>query len=298
LAAFDLKTGKILWQRWIDSDVMSSPVAVDKELYVTSFSGVVYKLKQEDGTLTSAMKSRATSAPVVVGNKVFMTRRSDDGKGEAQESVTGGDRDSLKEAYLGEQKNAHYLDGKVQDKSELKGSASKLDAGNGFAGGAPEAANPKAAWGNVGQSNVSSMQAFQGSRILNYRDNNFNCMGDEIICTDPETGKRKWGVKLEGDLKKEGGFLASPPAAAGGQLFLTTLKGEVLRIDPENGKITERYKVGSAVRFQPAVENGKIYVGTQNGKVVCIDAGDKKYTGWSCWGANAAHTGLAPKDEK
>ncbi len=39
LAAFDLKTGKILWQRWIDSDVMSAPVAVDKELYVTSFAG-------------------------------------------------------------------------------------------------------------------------------------------------------------------------------------------------------------------------------------------------------------------
>lgn len=73
LAAFDLKTGKILWQRWIDSDVMSAPVAVDKELYVASFGGVVYKLNQEDGTLLSAMRSRATSAPVVVGDKVFLT---------------------------------------------------------------------------------------------------------------------------------------------------------------------------------------------------------------------------------
>ena len=80
LAAFDLKTGKILWQRWIDSDVMTSPVAVDRELYVTSFAGVVYKLNQEDGTLLSAVQSRATSAPVVVGKKVFLTRRDDDGK--------------------------------------------------------------------------------------------------------------------------------------------------------------------------------------------------------------------------
>src|SRR6516225_6329557 len=58
LAAFDLKTGKILWQRWIDSDVMSAPVAVDKELYATSFSGVVYKFNQEDGQILSAMKGR------------------------------------------------------------------------------------------------------------------------------------------------------------------------------------------------------------------------------------------------
>ena len=298
LAAFDLKTGKILWQRWIDSDVMSAPVAVDKELYVTSFGGVVYKLDQEEGTVLSAVKSRATSAPVVVGDKVYLTRRDDDGKGDAGEAVTGGDRDSLKERVVGATKAAPYLDPKVQEKSALKDQAKGLDAGNGFAGGAPASANYAAAAGNIGQSNVSSMQAFQGSRILNYKDSNFNCMGDEIVSTDPATGKRRWGVKLDGDLKKEGGHLASPPAAAGGQLFLATLKGEVLRLDPDKGEVTARYAVDCPVRFQPAVEGGRIYVGTQTGKVVCIDAGDAKYTGWSCWGGNAAHTGLPAEKGK
>ncbi len=87
LAAFDLKTGKILWQRWIDSDVMLAPVAVDKELYVTSFAGTVYKLNQDDGTLLSAMRSRATSAPIVVADHIFLTRRADDGKGAVSETV-------------------------------------------------------------------------------------------------------------------------------------------------------------------------------------------------------------------
>ena len=105
LAAFDLKTGKILWQRWIDSDVMSAPVAVDKELYVTSFGGVVYKLNQEDGTVLSAVKSRATSAPVVVGDKVYLTRRADDGKGDVGEAVACDDRDSLKEVAVGAKKD-------------------------------------------------------------------------------------------------------------------------------------------------------------------------------------------------
>ena len=298
LAAFDLKTGKILWQRWIDSDVMSAPVAVDKELYVTSFAGIVYKLNQEDGTVLSAVKSRATSAPVVVGDKVYLTRRADNGKDDPREAVAGDDRD-LKEQVAGATKPAPYLNKDVQDRAKLKTSATSLDAGNGFAGGAPAAANPTAAYANVGQSNVSSMQAFQGSRILNYRDNNFNSMGDEVVCTDPATGKRRWAVKLAGDLEKEGGFLASPPAAAGGQLFLTTLKGEVLRLDPADGKVTARYAVDCPVRYQPAVEGGRIYVGTESGKVVCIDAGDAKYTGWPCWGGNAAHTGLATeKGEK
>jgi outer membrane protein assembly factor BamB len=62
--------------------------------------------------------------------------------------------------------------------------------------------------------------------------------------------------------------------------------------NPNDGKVTARYYIGCPVRHQPAVEGGKIYVGTENGKVVCIDAGDKKFTGWPCWGGNAAHTGL------
>ena len=42
-----------------------------------------------------------------------------------------------------------------------------------------------------------------------------------------------------------------------------------------------------------------VEVGTQNGKVLCIDTGDKTFTGWPCWGANPAHTGLpAGKGEK
>jgi outer membrane protein assembly factor BamB len=296
LAAFDLKSGKILWQRWIDSDVMSAPVAVDKELYVTSFSGVVYKFNQEDGAMLSAMKSRATSAPVVVGKDVFFTRRADDGKGKAAEAITGAGRSTLRPDWEGDPKVALYLDKEVQDRSKLKGASKDLDAGNGFPAGAPASANAGAGYANVGQSNVSSLQAFQGSRILNYRDFNFNCMGDECICTDPKTGKAKWTFKLEGDLKTEGGFLAAPPAAAGGQLFLATLNGEILQMDPAKGKVVQRHKVGSQVRFQPAIEGGKLYVSTQDGKVVCIDAGDKKFTGWPCWGGNAAHTGL--REEK
>jgi len=52
------------------------------------------------------------------------------------------------------------------------------------------------------------------------------------MSTDPKDGKLRWKVKLQGDLAKQGGHLAAPPAAAGGQLFLTTLDGRVLQVDP------------------------------------------------------------------
>jgi hypothetical protein len=62
-------------------------------------------------------------------------------------------------------------------------------------------------------------------------------------------------------------------------------------MDPDKGKVVKRYQVGCQVRSQPVIEGGRIYVGTQDGKLVCIDTGNKKFTGWSCWGGNAGHTG-------
>jgi outer membrane protein assembly factor BamB len=178
----------------------------------------------------------------------------------------------------------------------LKGKASKLDAANGFGGGvAPAAANAGAASSNIGQDNVSTLQAFQGSRLLHMDGRNFNCMGDELICTSAETGKTAWSVKLKGDLEKEGGFLGSPPASAGGQLFVATLKGEVLRIDPENGKTSETYAIGAPIRSQPAIDRGRLYLGTDDGQIVCVDTGNAAFTNWSTWGGNAAHTGVAKK---
>jgi outer membrane protein assembly factor BamB len=184
------------------------------------------------------------------------------------------------------------LDQKVQGASELVKQGMALDAANGFAGGAPASANAQAALGNIGQTNVSTLQAFQGSRVLAFGDRNFNCMGDEVFCTDPATGKTVWKFKLEGDLKKLGGFLAAPPVAAGDQVFLGTLRGEVLQIDPASGKVVKTYQTGSPIRCQPVVDGGKIYVGTQDGRLVCVDTGNQEFTGWSMWGGNAARTGI------
>lgn len=294
LCALDLKTGKILWQRWIESDVMSAPVAIDDELYITTFAGVVYKFRQKDGEILSARKSRATSAPVIVGQNIYLTRRADNGKGPAAECVAGLDRWGQAK-FNGAAKEAQYLDATVQRLSKQKAAGMQLDAANGFAGGAPAQANPHAAALNVGQDNVSTMQAFQGSRMLHYAGKNFNCMGDEIVSTDPTSGKQLWSKKIAGDLKEEGGALAAPPVLAGGHLFIATLGGEIWQMEPEKGEIKNKFKIGQATRFQPAIEGGRIYVGTQNGQVICINTGDAKLTGWPCWGANPAHTGVASK---
>jgi len=293
LACFDLKTGKILWQRWIDSDVMSAPVAVDNDLYVASFSGTLYRFRQADGVILSAKQARATSAPIVVGKDIFFTRRAEDSPAmKPEEAMVRGDRETSKVQSEAVRKAAPHLDARVQAGGQLSISGTVLDASNGFAAGAPVAANAGAATFNIGKGSVSTLQAHQGSRVLNVGNTNFSCIGDELFCTDAVSCKVAWSMKLEGDMAKEGGALAAPPAAAGGQIFLATLKGDVLQLEPGKKSITHRYPVGTALRFQPTIQDGRIYVGTQDGQVVCIDTGDKKLTGWSTWGGNSAHTGI------
>jgi outer membrane protein assembly factor BamB len=289
-----LKTGKILWQRWIDSDVMSAPIASGKELYATSFSGILYKFDQATGEILSATRSRATSAPVIVNGEVFLTQRSDDGRGPAVEQNRKLQSQNLAAInnFHANARRAEYIDPSVQEKTKLAAAGNQLDAGNGFAGGAPAAANPTAAKSNIGQMNVSTMQAFQGSRFTAVGNWAYNVRGDEILCTKGQDGSQIWSMKLEGDLKAEGGFLAAPPVAAGGQLFVATLKGEVLQLDPKTGKVNVRHKVGGPVRSQPVVEAGRIFVGTDDGKLVCINTGNPKFTGWPMWGKDAAHSSV------
>ena len=84
--------------------------------------------------MLSAVKSRATSAQVVVGDKVYLTRRADNGKGQAGEAVIHGPR-FIEEEAAGRAKDAPYLDEKVQERPISRQGGAGLDAGNGFAGG-------------------------------------------------------------------------------------------------------------------------------------------------------------------
>ena len=116
-------------------------------------------------------------------------------------------------------------------------------------------------------------------------------MGDEVVCTDDATGKKLWAMKLKGDLAKEGGFLAAPPASAGKGLIVGTLSKEVLEVEPGSGNVVKRWAVSGPIRSQPVVADGWIYVGTEDGQLVALDTQDPSLSGWTQWGGNAARTG-------
>jgi len=292
MIAIELRTGKILWQKRIDGDVMSAPVAVKEELYVSTFAGTLFKFKQKSGDVISAKSVRATSAPVIYKDQLFLSQRSDVSGEDVSEAIVNYDVQKINRTKVFMNKKAPYLDKSVQEKSRLKSISSDNDAGNGFAGGAPSSSGWMTANENIGQSNVSSLQAFQGSRTLYHSGFNYNTMGDELVCINVDSKKEQWKIKLKGDLKAEGGFMGTPPIIAGNKIVIASYNGEIQLFEPKTGKLSKKYKINDNIRYQPIAQNGWIYVTTTSGKLIAINTKDEKLTGWPMWGANAARTNL------
>jgi outer membrane protein assembly factor BamB len=290
LIAMDLHTGAIKWEKWIDGDVIMAPVANEGKLHVVSFPGTYFVLDQQTGEFESAERLRGTSAPVFSKNGMIISRRSDvEGSRDVSESImTYSSGRGWSEGYKRDQ--ADYLDSEVQSQSELKAKSTGDDAGNGFSGGAPASSGANYAMMNVGQSYVSSLQSYIGSRALNFGGNNFNTMGDTLVCTDELNGDVRWKRSIFGDLKKTGGFLGTPPILVGSNILIATYSGDILIIDSKTGDQVRKISTGENIRTQPVAMDGWIYIGTSNGKVIGIDTGDATITGWPMLGKNAAHT--------
>jgi outer membrane protein assembly factor BamB len=295
LAAFDLATGKPLWRRWLDADVMSSPVAVGEFVYVTTFNGTVMKLDQKTGDIRYAIAMRATSAPVVVRDKnresLHVTRRVEERPDETKEAIVRADLGDTRLTFRSHAKMAPYLDGNIQRNTQMAKIGQVDDSQNGF-GSTPSAANAGTAIGTVGVSSVSTMQRFQGSRVLLAGDFVFSTMGDEVIAVDSTTGETKWKYALAGDTKSAGGHLGTAPLIAGKEIVVATLAGNVVRLDARTGKVNATYKTNAPLRSQPAVMGGWIYLGTEDGRLIAIDTKDRALTGWPTWGGDNGRTAV------
>lgn len=295
IAAFELETGKPVWRRWLDGDVMSSPVAVDGFVYLTTFAGTVMKLDQKTGDIRYAIAMRATSAPVVVREggreSLHVTRRVEERPDETKEAIVRADLGATRLTFRAHPKLAPYLDGNVQRRSAYAKAAAIDDSENGF-GTVPAAANANVATGMVGVANVSTMQRFQGSRVLVVGGTVYSTMGDEVIAIDGETGETKWKHPLAGDIKNAGGHLGTAPLIAGNEIVVATLPGNVVRLDAKTGKLVSTYRTGAPLRSQPVVVDGWIYLGTEDGRMIAINTGDKKLTGWPTWGGDNGRTAV------
>jgi outer membrane protein assembly factor BamB len=286
-AAMDVKTGAMVWQRWLDGDVMTTPILHGEEIYVTTFSGTLYRLSKHDGKILKAANLQATSLPTIVGSKLYTTQRKIVG-GKVSEAIVELDRLSLKKLRTLAVHEAPYLDYAVQKSTKFAGECRAMDALNGFFE-MPEQSGWRKASKLIGLANVSSLQNFVGSTVVANAGKLYSNMGNRLVCLDIVTGAELWHRDIEGDLAAEGGHLATMPMILAKYLVSVTLDGKVLILDKQDGRLVKSYATETQVRNQPIVVAGSIYITSTDGKLSCIDTHNKQFDGWAMFLKNNAH---------
>ncbi len=131
----DTKSGEVRWRTWVDSDCLSTPVIVGPDVYIASLSGTLYQLSMEDGSVRSAHRAKATSAPLVIEDSIYITRRHEKTDGTPQEYLSFLRREDSNQYFASARMDAVYLRAAVQMKSELQDAAADFEQMNGFGGG-------------------------------------------------------------------------------------------------------------------------------------------------------------------
>ena len=269
IVGMNKKTGKISWQRWLDGDIISRAVPNDSVILVTTFPGTLYKMDSENGKIMASIKLGATSTPVVKGNLVYVPKRSDDSV-TVKESIAILDFESLGFIREFNTTNAPYLDYEIQKNTLLKKQADSLDMGNGFFI-TPQTSGWELASKNIGQSNVSSLQMFQGSQIKFIEDTLITLKGNILYSINRKSEEIIWTDTLKSDYLLKGGFAATPVEIHGNQVITLTTEGELRLYDIKNGILNHKINIGESVRSKPLVNENWIYIPTMKGKLICID---------------------------
>ena len=285
LLCAELRTGRHCWEQEITGDVITAPVVAGEHVYVSCFDGTSFCFRCGDGREVYRRMDGATSAPFVVGDDVFHSRRVMD-EGQVFETVHRADaregEDREADPFLAEQ--ADYLkDGRGVGMSGSR--LDSLDASVGF-GTAPSAAKLHDAAAHVGVKTVAGAWAWQGSRAAYSKGRVLQAQGKFVHSFGADDEKGAWRAEATGG---DGGQLFAPPSLGKENLYLVSADGQLVALRQADGERVFVYAIGHPATFQPSLAEGNVYVGTADGLLLCLRTGAEDADGWTAWGGNAQH---------
>ena len=269
LIGFDKKSGKIEWQKWLDGDIIGHPIVNDSIAFVVTFPGTLYKIESKTGEILSSIKLGATSTPTIKGQHIYITKRNDDSIS-VKESIAILDYQTLGFIKEFNSSLAPYLDFEKQKNTKLKNEADTLDMGNGFFT-TPITSGWKLASKNIGQSNVSSLQMFQGSQIKFKGDTLYTFKGNILYSINSQNEEILWTDTLSNKYLNLGGFGATPVVLNNDQIIIVTIEGQLRIYNGLTGILDYSYQFNQMVRSKPLIENNWIYIPTTKGELICVD---------------------------
>jgi Ca-activated chloride channel family protein len=258
LTAYRTRDGAPVWTRSIGAELLAAPVISGDAIYAATLHGVVYRFARRTGQPAWVRALDATTAPWIVGNELFVTRRQ--GKKEQQIVVAA---DTGKVIREHDQSTGRYV------------------------GDVPSVV------GQIGDTTWQDVWAFEGSRPVVDRGVRYVAMGGEVRASDATTGELLWQRRYPGAADRRS---VGSVALAGSQVVIASRDGKLFGLDVDTGYTLWSYAIGHRVIAEPVIARGWIYASTQDGYVVALQVGDRTLDGWHMFGGNPHHDGLvAPR---
>ncbi len=308
LGAFDLASGRPLWETRIAHDVITAPIYAEGRAYFTTFDGSVWCADPATGTIVWRQELRATSAPWVHRGEVFVSQRARGGtrarpeKGAARTAsespAEGGleegpvEQTVVRDAVVGDlvaeysAKIATYLSDAWG--AERKRAFLHEDAAVGF-GTAPAAAKLDRVMSLIGESRVSRTWRFQGSRPVVADGVLYETTGDRLEARDITTRSLLWSWA---EARTEAGERRlTPPAVSNGRVLAGTWDGRIISWNAATGAVRWEVLTDAPCHWQPVMSGGWVYAGLEDGSLIAFDTGDAEMDGWTMWGGGPGHNG-------
>lgn len=180
LVAFDLKSGNIVWQNWVDYDVLASPVVAGDKVYMTSMAGTLYQFDLNNGKILFEKHDNAVSPPTIVDDNVFVSVQ-DAKNGKVQETVV----------YSAKNMKVISKISQVSGKNLFaRGHLSAIDRMN-----------------------------YSAGRVAHYKGKNYNVLSGKLFCFD-QTGKIFWQIPLASKTHIDSLPKSSMPVIAGNKIMI------------------------------------------------------------------------------
>ena len=299
LGRFELSTGKVTWAVGLGEDVITAPVVCGDTVYLTTHGGTIKALNTGDGKERWTANLNATCAPVVRLNTVYFSSWRPDKELCFAESLlamtqsSSGSVGTMIDRIAGPYPADYMIPVTINDALMKKVSDNPY----------LEEFEPMLAEEILKTSHPSSPAlpncwSAYGPRPTIAGDDGYVMLGDHLISANVRTGRLRWTCKISGYAADavnigSGEPPLTPPAYAGGKIYMGSAWGDVLCIDGKSGKTLWRYRLANTagVSSEVVLDRGRVYAVTNNGMLFSINTGDQIATGWSMPGGSASRNG-------
>ncbi|MCL4766080.1 MAG: PQQ-binding-like beta-propeller repeat protein [Hyphomicrobiaceae bacterium] len=259
VVALDPESGKKLWEKNLGVPVRASPTAVGDKVFVVTTEGHVFALAGLDGSELWAFRGLpertsiiSNPSPAVEGGVVAVPYPSGD-----LVALRADDGTPLWTESLARTRTVSSL-------ASLSDTARPaIDNGVVYA------------VGHAGR--LIATQAKTGERLwsLSVPGTQAPAVAGDILFVVDTTGQLHAITRRDGKVvwtaKLPGSSTWSGPTLAGGLLWLTSNKGQLVGVDPATGRVATQQSLGAPVYIAPVVAGGRMYVLTDKARLVAFN---------------------------